>query len=435
MWFMHLSLLGGWLPACVDVLAWASLLVGIAWWRRPAWHWTVIAAASGVGAIALAGVIDVPSRFGNSYPRSFVIWGALPLFAAGAIAWQWRWVTWWRRAVALASIPALAAFAAMQVNAHYGYLPTVGDLFGTPLAGQVDAGRLLSRLPPYIGGHRVREVAGSVPVPTGGVVAQLDLPALVSGFHHRKAWVWVPPVYFLVPRPRLPVLMLIAGTPGSPGDWLRGGGALSLANSWAATHHGFAPIMVLPDANGYATGDTECVNGPRGQAETYLSVDVPRYMIEHFDVAAGPHQWAIAGLSEGGTCALELVTRHPDRFSTFADFSGDAAPTVGTDARTIRVLYRGSTSAWRAHDPATWFARDASAGVQGVFAVGNGDHRYLQIALSLADVARADGLQVAVDVLPGGGHNFYTWKRALRDAYPWLISRVDTTNLVVQPHA
>src|SRR5438105_5800632 len=129
MWFMRLSLLGGWLPALIGVLAWSALVVGVAWWRRAVWHWAVIAGASGVGAVGLARLMDVPSRFGNSYPPSFVVWGALPLFAAGALAWQWSHVGWWRRAVALASVPALAAFAAVQINEHYGYLPTVGDLF------------------------------------------------------------------------------------------------------------------------------------------------------------------------------------------------------------------------------------------------------------------------------------------------------------------
>src|SRR3954469_13377515 len=85
----------------------------------------------------------------------------------------------------------------------------------------------------------------------------------------------------------LPVLMLISGTPGVPFDWLRGGGALALANAWAISHGGDAPIMVLPDANGSSWGDTECVDGPRGRAETYLTVDVPAFLRARFDAARG----------------------------------------------------------------------------------------------------------------------------------------------------
>jgi S-formylglutathione hydrolase FrmB len=329
---------------------------------------------------------------------------------------QWRHVGWVRRAMGLVSIPAMAVFAAMQINMHYGYIPTVGDLVGAPLPGQVDPARLLVPSRP----HELGGVAGAV--------AHLDLPAPTSRFEHRRGWVWVPPVYFSVPRPRLPVLMLISGTPGRPDDWLRAGGALALANRWADEHHGVAPVMVLPDANGSGTGDTECVNSPRGQAETYLTVDVPRFMIEHFGVAESPRQWAVAGLSEGGTCALVLAARHPDRFSSFADFSGDPAPTLGSDARTIRDLYNGSIGAWRAHDPVRWFATDASMGVEGYFAIGSSNHHDLESLTSLATHARAAHMRIVTDLLPGGGHDWYTWKRALRNAYPWLVNRLGTAD-------
>jgi enterochelin esterase-like enzyme len=421
-WYLDLSLLRGWLPALVDVVAWTTLVASVAWLRRPPWHWIVISGAAGVGALVVAHLIDAPARFGSTYPRSFLIWGALPLFGAGAGAWQWRRVGWVRRAMGLVSIPAMAVFAALQINLHYGYLPTVGDLLGAPFPGQVDPERLLMT-------SRPREL-GRV----GGAVARLDLPAPVSRFGHRPGWVWVPPVYFSVPRPRLPVLMLISGTPGRPEDWFRAGGALTLANDWADAHDGIAPVMVLPDANGSATGDTECVDSPRGQADTYLTIDVPNFMIEHFGVATSPRQWAVAGLSEGGTCALSLTARHPDRFSSFADFSGDAAPTLGSDARTIRDLYHGSTEAWRAHDPVRWFARDASMGVEGFFAIGGGNHHDLESVRLLAAQARAAHMHVVTDVIPGGGHNWYTWKRALRDAYPWLINRLGTADRVVPPN-
>jgi S-formylglutathione hydrolase FrmB len=418
-WFNHVSLLRGWMPYTVDAVAFATLLGGVAWWRRPPWHWVVIAGVSGVAALALAHLIDAPTRFGNTYPRSFLVWGALPFFAVGAAAWQWSKVGWARRCVVLVAIPALAAFAAVQINRHYGHVPTIGDLLHAPLPGQVPPSRLL-----IAPGANEPDGVDAASLPSQGVVTHVDIPARESQFVHRRGWVWVPPAYFSVPHPRLPVLVLIAGTPGSPDDWLRAGEALKLANQWARAHDGTAPMMVLPDANGSGTADTECVDGTRGRAETYLTVDVPRFMIERFGAAAGARQWAVAGLSEGGTCALMLVARHPDRFSTFADFAGDAAPTLGSDERTIRSLYNGSTAEWRAHDPVSWFAKDASSGVEGYFAVGSHDDGDIDSVTSLGDSARAAHLKTVVEVIPGGGHNWYTWKRALRDAYPWLVARL-----------
>ena len=183
-------------------------------------------------------------------------------------------------------------------------------------------------------------------------------------------------------------------------------------------------MMVLPDANGSSTGDTECVDGPRGLAETYLAIDVPAFMRRTFNAAMDPQQWAIAGLSEGGTCALDLAARHPDRFATFADFSGDPAPTLGSAQHTLEALYAGSRSAARAHDPAVWFASDSSAGVEGFFAVGSADHGYLRRESGIANIARRDGMRTQLDVIAGGGHNFPTWAHALRDAYPWIVSRL-----------
>ena len=138
---MHISLLHGWFSPTVTWLAFVSLAIGVAWWRRSPWHWLVVATAAVVAAVAIARVVDLPSHVGSGYPRSFLVWATLPLFALGAAAWQWTRVRWWRRGVALVAVPLLAAFAALQINAHYGYLPTLGDVFGAPLPGQVAVAR------------------------------------------------------------------------------------------------------------------------------------------------------------------------------------------------------------------------------------------------------------------------------------------------------
>jgi S-formylglutathione hydrolase FrmB len=340
--------------------------------------------------------------------------------------WQWPAVRWWRRAVALVAVPSLLAFAGLQVNAHYAYLPTLSDLFHGPLPGQVDARRLDALTSGVDASGRIVVMAAQT-VSGGGVVAEIDIPAAVSGFRHRPAWVWLPPVYFRRPRPRLPVLVLFSGTPGGPEDWLRGGGALTLANDWASAHRGDAPIMVLPDVNGSTFGDTECVDGPRGRAETYLSVDLPAFMHNRFGVSTDPHRWAIAGFSEGGTCALTLVARHSSRFATFADFAGDTAPTLGSPDTTLRELYGGSRDRMARHDPTTWFAADAAAGVEGCIAVGARDPGHVAAELQIVDAARAAHLPLRFDVLAHDGHSFRAWKRALADAYAWLVLRLEPT--------
>jgi S-formylglutathione hydrolase FrmB len=203
---------------------------------------------------------------------------------------------------------------------------------------------------------------------------------------------------------------------------LRGGRALALSQAWAAAHGGYAPMLVLPDANGSVFADTECVNGPSGRAETYLTVDVVEFMRVNFGAPANPRDWAVAGLSEGGTCALELAARNPEVFATFGDFGGDPAPRRGSPADTLRLLYGGSRPDEVAHDPTTWFRKDATDGVQGFIAVGHDDPGFLAREERVATIAVHDGMRVHLDIIRGG-HTFRTWADALHDSYPWIVSR------------
>jgi S-formylglutathione hydrolase FrmB len=182
--------------------------------------------------------------------------------------------------------------------------------------------------------------------------------------------------------------------------------------------------MVLPDSNGATTADTECVDGPRGDAETYLTVDVPAFVRAHYDTATDRRHWAVSGLSEGGTCALMLAVRHPNIFGTFADFSGDPAPTVGTVRATVEQLFGGSQSDYREHQPGRWFRIDAATGLEGWISAGTQESTTQRDQRSVVVAARDAGMLVTFDIVHGSGHNFSTFARSLRDAYPWIVWRI-----------
>src|SRR5258708_2954178 len=105
----------------------------------------------------------------------------------------------------------------------------------------------------------------------GGMVGRVVIAPTVSGFRARPAQVYLPPAWFARPRPRLPVVELLHGTPGMPEDWTRAGQADVTADRWAAGHRGVAPVIVMPDPNGGFMSDTECVDLPQARADTYLS--------------------------------------------------------------------------------------------------------------------------------------------------------------------
>ncbi len=350
---------------------------------------------------------------------------------------SWLWLRrplsrWTARAIC---VPLVVAFAAASVNAHYDYLPTLGALFGRNAADQVSAvgfQRLefahLQSARHRHGHEYVRPEPASTPVglPDRGVVISFSMPATVSHFPARIGQVYLPPVWFQDPHPRLPVIELLHGSPGSPADWTRGGLADVTADAYARTHRGFAPILVMPDVNGATwSRDSECVNGPQGNAETYLTVDVRVAVVHAFGTRADAASWAVAGLSEGGSCALQMGLRHPDQFGVVGDFSGDDHPWVSGG---LARLFRGTTPdqllrAEQTYDPrallAHWHAGNAPA---IVFASGASDPVLAKMQ-RLVGQAWRDHIQVTLDVFPGG-HTFWLWDESFARTLPWIMEHL-----------
>src|SRR5207244_4064502 len=103
--------------------------------------------------------------------------------------------------------------------------------------------------------------------------------------------------------------------------------------------------------------------------------DVRQYVIRTYGASPDPARWGVAGLSEGGTCALTLTLRHPDLFSAVGDFSGELAPSLSGRADTLTRLFGGSPLTQRAYDPLTLLARQRFPGVAVWFEAGAADLR------------------------------------------------------------
>jgi S-formylglutathione hydrolase FrmB len=299
----------------------------------------------------------------------------------------------------------------LAANAYYGYYLTIGQALG--VGGQEQAS-----LTPLNNRHTP---------PGDGVVVSLNIPGRKSGFRARPALVYVPPAWFVRPRPKLPVIVLLHGTPGSPADWLDGGTARATADAWAHEHGGVAPILVMPDINGDVFGDTECVDSPRGAAETYVSADVPAFVKSRLFTQVQGRNWAVAGLSEGGSCATMLALRHPEVYSTFADYGGLLGPRVGDTndpAGTVEGLFGGSRREFDRHEPARLLATRRFPGVHGFFGVGGNDGDPLAAAHQLSTLARAAGIDTQVGVFPQGEHTFEVWRAAFAASLPWISGQI-----------
>jgi S-formylglutathione hydrolase FrmB len=341
------------------------------------------------------------------WPLRVVLVAALAL--AGLLAWRVR-----RRAATIA-VSALALLLTVVnllvlVNASYGYYLTVGQAVGL-------SGRDASPLGALNRSQR----------PASGVLAAISIPGRTSGFSARAAQVYLPPAWFGQPRPKLPVLLLLHGTPGAPTDWIDRGGAVDTLDTWASAHRGIAPIVVMPDINGSFDSDTECVDGPAGQAETYLTEDVPAFVADRFFTQPPGRQWALAGLSEGGSCAMMLVLRHPGQFATFADYGGLAGPRSGGGnalGDTVDALFAHSLTEFRAHEPGWLLTHRRYPQVSGWFEAGDYDGDPLTAARQLEPLARAAGVSTQLVVVHAADHSFFLWRKAFADSLPWLAGRL-----------
>jgi S-formylglutathione hydrolase FrmB len=346
-----------------------------------------------------------------------VIASVLLVVGLAVLLWQRRG----RLALVLATLVIVLVNSAAGINASFDYFRTLGDVLGLPPSDELELAELLAR-------HDV---------PAAGVITTVTIPPRASGFAARPATIYVPPAWFARPRPTLPVVMLLHGTPGTPQDWIDGGQAAATSDAYAAAHGGGGPILVMPDINGSLGADTECVDGPAGRAETYLTGDVPAFVREVFHTAAPGRGWAVAGLSEGGSCALMLALRHPTQFGTFGDYAGLAGPRSGdTNADTasaITALFAGSPAAFAAHEPAALLANHRFPALGGWFEVGDADGEPFAATQTLVPLARRAGITACEVVLPAGGHTFDVFAQAYADSLPWIAGRIGAGPPVSDP--
>jgi S-formylglutathione hydrolase FrmB len=417
---VNVSIVSGWLPLVVEVLAVGALLVSLDL-RTGRWrHQLVVGvpvAAGVTGVVAL--VLTLGSLVPDDFPWSAYVWGLAFALSVCFGLLGWTKVGRWRKAAMVAAVLLTLAATLGSVNREADSFPTVGRLVtGDPenVVGTPELRAIKEQV--AISGH----------LPSQGVVIMTTIPPTVSHFSTRPAYVYLPPAWFAKVTPSLPTLVLLPGEPGSASDWSGDGDADNTADAFAQTHHGLAPIIVMPDPNGYETVDTECVNSTFGNAETYLVDDVPAFARRQFGASSAPRSLAIGGLSAGGTCSIMLALRHPSVYPTFATFSGFASPQYQetTLAETIDTLFGGSEDRFAEHDPVQLLRNGHFDGVAGWFEVGNQDQQPLEAARNLQPAALRAGIATCIAVRPGG-HDFDLWSQALVDSFPWLSWRLGLT--------
>ena len=326
-------------------------------------------------------------------------------------------------------------FSLTQINDYYRAYPTIGSIFGQVSNPGSDQNQVIVQYNPTQGGpapqSSIEAFLTSLNAHTNGRLFKVSIPGTISGFNARSAYVYEPAIALANSSIKLPVLILLAGVPGGPGNWISGGALEATADAFAKQHDGITPIIFSVDDTGSAINDTECVNSARGNVETYLTVDVPNYIKSHFSVLPSANNWAIGGLSMGGMCAVMLALRHPNVYHDFLDFGGEIGPEIGTKEHTLTTLFYNSISDYNAHLPYNLLkARNAPwqyRGMGGFFADGNEDQSDVTSAeKKLYNISRSDGLNTVYETVDGK-HTFEVWKENFKDALPWLSNQLGAT--------
>lgn len=346
------------------------------------------------------------SVFPDELPFAVQAWMFAAVAALLVFLVRFRRAEWRRRALDAGAFLAVVLLAAVQINAYFGLNKTVADLTGTALTGIPALEQELMRQP----GRGAQPLAGwkaANELPVEGVVRSAPIPATVSGLKTRDSYIYLPPAYFAANRPSLPVLVLVPGQPGGPADWLTGGSLPTRMDSFAAAHGGVAPVVVVVDPNGSQAANTLCMDTTLAKADTYLSVDVPAWISRTLDVDSNPRQWAVGGFSFGATCAMQMVTRHPDLYTGALAFASESEPALAKERqKTVDAAFDGDTAAFDAQVPLTLLKERQYPGSVAYFAAGASDPEFVANLRVLEAAARGAGFTVSSDVVANTGHSW-----------------------------
>ena len=324
--------------------------------------------------------------------------------------------------------------------------------------------------------------------PKQGKLFSAVIPATKSQFRARNAIVYLPPAALSKRPPALPVMVMFAGQPGSPGRYFGASGIADYMNSFASKHHGLAPIVVSPDQNGGDTKNSLCADTDKyGKAETYLTQDVPNWIKRMLPADTNHAHWAIGGFSQGGTCSVQLGLRHPNLFAMMLPSSSELEPTSGDYNDMIREYFASDTKRYQELVPTTILkqradesdiaeqtqsqqsqqSQQAQSGKpksqraqsqktdeqspkqqtvatyplaqQGLFMVaGSLDKQSVSNMTTITQAARNCGMKdVTAAISQGSGHVWLTVRNGYQASLPWAMQRMGLLNEIPQtayPH-
>jgi enterochelin esterase-like enzyme len=173
-------------------------------------------------------------------------------------------------------------------------------------------------------------------------VHQITIRSRALGGYPDPVDVVLPPGYAAHPAQRYPVLYLLAGSPGSPSNFLTVS-QVGVAEAELVAAGRIKPLILVMPAGGRSFfSDQEWANGiqPGNDWETFVARDLVSTIDSRYRTVASSAWRGLAGLSAGGFGALNIGLHHPGTFRLLESWSGytHADPIAGIYGTGPRLL-------------------------------------------------------------------------------------------------
>ena len=269
---------------------------------------------------------------------------------------------------------------------------------------------------PDIGLHTMPVITSKVGLPSHGTIMQDSFMSSALGGQKREFSVYLPPSYNTSQgqNKRYPTLYLLHGSPGGDRDWFTAGKADQSADTLIALGKIPELILILPDGNGRPGATSEWGNSfdQHQRIETYVAIDLVKYVDSKYRTLPDRTHRGIGGLSMGGFGATNIALHHPDVFGFVISLGG---------------YYRAEGSIWgnnpnyiRQNSPADVLPTDKPAwSIQYYLGAGTKDQPYYTDTLQFGQELAALHIPYQFD-LQNGYHSWSLWETQMYNALLWL---------------
>ncbi len=417
-----ISLLEGWLPTSLFSVTGISLLALVVMRSKPGKHLLHLLVEIGVATIsffvggAIAWLVsDVFLVFGVSLGWLVILSIACGFGLIGFAVTAVVLSKGLKRLIAIISIILTLLSTTLRVDMVYGEFTNLGSIFGMSNFPKLELSKETLAKASIKEWHRLAREHKLPKLPEKGIIRSANIPNTLSNFKARTANLYLPPAALVKNPPKLPVMIMLAGQPGSPNHFFAASNISSMLDDYAKHHNGLAPIVVSPDQNGDSMNNSLCADTHvYGKAETYLTRDVPNWIRKHLPVSNDSSMWLIGGFSQGGTCATQLAPSHPHLFSVIYSAGGELEPTYKNRQETIKRYFYGNSTSYEKHVPSKIMRKNAPLKQDYYAIAGSWDPKSQANQATIAISAHRSGMNVLTMIAQGYGHDWHTVQTGLR---------------------